>query len=107
MTLGGGCSTPEPLAADPAAPPPGVPEAAAPLEPGVTAVNSRPEAVRPDDAAGSVLLVLDCCSAWLAPLVAAVFEESASAAETSGGLDAPPSGLTSFKTPSGPTYYYS
>ena len=54
---------------------------------------------RPDDAAGPVLLDLDC---WLAPLVA-VFEDSAAAA-ASGGSDTPRSGLTSFRTPSGPTY---
>ena len=92
MTLGGGCSTPEPLA-DPAPPLPVAPlEAAAPLVVGCCC----PEAV-PDDAAGPVLLELDC---WLAPLVA-VLEDSAAAA--SGGSDTPRSGLTSFRTPSGPT----
>ena len=98
MTLGGGCSTPEPLA-DPAPPLPVAPldaPAAAPL----AVVCCCPEAV-PDDAAGPVLLELDCCSAWLAPLVALV-EDSAAAA--SGGSDTPRSGLTSFRTPSGPTY---
>ena len=99
MTLGGGCSTPEPLAdADPAPPLP-----VAPLEAPAAVVGCCcPEAVPDDAAAGPVLLELDCCSAWLAPLVA-VFEDSAAAA-ASGGSDTPRSGLTSFRTPSGPTY---